>query len=163
MCLSARARALNELFKSCRILCTAHITLSELSCLVSSLRKWKHGKTQHLSGNWSGKPSEYSFACCACLQSFCTYLVSAFPAYSTSFSENFSNLLRWDVYWIVHQNVYLIVIIHISSSMTFIKRNSPTNSSTTRCTYGSKQYNKQTHSIYQRQNMRQKEGNDSCT
>ena len=39
--------------------------------------------------------SYYSFGCCACLQRFYTYLVSAFSAHSTSFSPN---LQRWNVF-----------------------------------------------------------------
>ena len=36
-----------------------------------------------------------------------TYLVSAFPAHSTSFSPNVSNPQRWNVYEVVNQNLYL--------------------------------------------------------
>ena len=36
-----------------------------------------------------------------------TYLGSAFPAHSISFSPNFSNPQRWNEYQVVNQNCYL--------------------------------------------------------
>ena len=40
-----------------------------------------------------------------------TYLVSAFPAHSTSFSQNFCSPQRWNVYQVVNQNLYLGYIL----------------------------------------------------
>ena len=37
---------------------------------------------------------------------YMAYLVSAFPAHSTSFSLNFFSPGRWNVYWIVNHNVH---------------------------------------------------------
>ena len=46
----------------------------------------------------------------------CAYLVSAFPAHSTSVSLNVFNRQRWNVYRIVNQNVHFVAVgIHFVS------------------------------------------------
>ena len=48
-----------------------------------------------------------------------TYIVSAFPAHSTSFSTNLSNPQQRNVYWAVNPDFLLVVGIHfISPDMT---------------------------------------------
>ena len=55
-----------------------------------------------------------------------TYLGSAFPAHSTSFSLNFFYLQQWNVYWIVNQNFHVVgihfcfVLIKSDMSMTLL-------------------------------------------
>ena len=60
--------------------------------------------------------SQYSFACWACLQGFSTYLVSAFPAHSTSFSPIFfSNSQRVECALSSESEFLLVVGMHFVS------------------------------------------------
>ena len=80
-----------------------------LEALTQRLEKYKSSQDSARQGGDSGKARRmgrivkvavafpsffslsvflYSFGCCASLQGFCAYLVSAFPARSTSFSQN---------------------------------------------------------------------------
>ena len=62
--------------------------------------------------------SEYSFGCCACLQGFDTYLVSAFPAHSTSFFPKFLQIFNgWMCFILlsIESTILLVVGIHFIS------------------------------------------------